>query len=487
MPSEPLRVSAIIPVYNGAAFLAEAIESILKQAYAPLDLIVVDDGSTDATAEIAAGFGPAVRYFYQPNAGPPAARNRGLKAATGDMVAFLDADDLWSKDKLAVQLARLAADPAAQIAVGRRQMIRPARAIDGGPAFEEFAEPLVDLNLGSALFRKAVFEKVGRFDETLKHCDDWDWFMRARELGVPMSIGDEIALFYRRHDRNITNQKDIGDYYLARMLKKSLDRRRARGNGAANSLPLLSEHAGAPMNLSRGAADRRENPSMNRPLVSAIVPVYNGERFLAAALDSIFAQSYRPVEAIIVDDGSTDRTADIARSYAEARYIYQPNQGHAAAKNAGAAAAAGDFLAFLDADDLWTPDKLFVQVAYLLDHPEIDYVIARMRNFLEPGVEPPLLAKNFLAADSAGFVVGTLLVRRAVFNAVGGFDTTYRHGNDTDWFFRAKEAGVRMTMLPHVLLRRRFHGANLSYETRAMASDFLRAVKLSIDRTRGRR
>lgn len=226
---------------------------------------------------------------------------------------------------------------------------------------------------------------------------------------------------------------------------------------------------------------------MENPLVSVVVPVYNGERFLAAALDSIFAQDYRPLEAIVVDDGSTDRTRDIVKSYAEARYLYQANQGHGAAKNTGIAAASGEFVAFLDADDLWTPNKLAVQATYLLEHPETGYVIARMQNFLEAGIEPPLLARDFLLTDSVGFVVGTLLARRAVFARVGNFDASYRHANDTDWFFRAKEAGVQMTMLPEVLLRRRLHGANLSYETRPMASDFMRAVKRSIDRTRKQR
>ncbi|MBI4573499.1 MAG: glycosyltransferase family 2 protein, partial [candidate division NC10 bacterium] len=110
---------------------------------------------------------------------------------------------------------------------------------------------------------------------------------------------------------------------------------------------------------------------MTGPLVSVILPVYNGERFLAAAIASILAQDYQPIEVIVVDDGSTDGTAAIARSFQGVRYLYQPNQGPAFARNAGIAVARGAFIAFLDADDLMVPTRLSVQAGYLLAHPEI--------------------------------------------------------------------------------------------------------------------
>src|SRR5919112_2696990 len=122
---------------------------------------------------------------------------------------------------------------------------------------------------------------------------------------------------------------------------------------------------------------------MSGHLVSVIVPVYNGERYLAAALQSIFEQDYRPFEVIVVDDGSVDDTAKIARSFQQIHYIYQSNQGAAAARNAGVATAQGELIAFLDADDVWVPNKLSVQADYLFRHPEVGYVVARGRHFLE--------------------------------------------------------------------------------------------------------
>src|ERR1043165_3045241 len=121
------------------------------------------------------------------------------------------------------------------------------------------------------------------------------------------------------------------------------------------------------------------------PLVSVIIPVYNGARHLRAALESVFAQTYRSFEVIVVDDGSVDESAIIAQSFPEVRYIHQTNCGVAAARNHGIEAARGEFLAFLDQDDLWTPDKLRLQIEYLLSHPEIGYTLTRQKFFLDPG------------------------------------------------------------------------------------------------------
>jgi len=220
-------------------------------------------------------------------------------------------------------------------------------------------------------------------------------------------------------------------------------------------------------------------------LVSTVIPVYNGARYLAAAIDSVLAQTYRPLEIIVVDDGSTDNSAEIARSYPDVRCIYQSNQGHGQAKNTGLATARGEFIAFLDADDLWTPDKLAVQVGYLLQHPQVDYVLAHMRVFLEPGVVwPPWLNQDHYMSDPVGFLPGTLVARRAVFARTGGFDVSYRHANDSDWFFRARDTGVPMAVLPDVLLHRRIHSANLSHETRAVTEELLRALNSSLRRKR---
>ena len=222
----------------------------------------------------------------------------------------------------------------------------------------------------------------------------------------------------------------------------------------------------------------------SHPLVSVIIPVYNGERFLSAALDSVFAQDYRPIEVIVVDDGSTDRTAEIARGYPEARHIYQANQGPGATRNTGIAAARGEFIAFLDADDIWLPNKLIAQVSYLLEHPQVGYVITRMHALLEADVEwPASLNRKHYSKDPPCFLPSALLVRRRVFNEIGVFDSHFRHANDADWFLRAKDAGVPMAIVPQVLVKKRIHFSNLSHE-KSVTEETLAAVRVSIQRKR---
>ncbi len=201
---------------------------------------------------------------------------------------------------------------------------------------------------------------------------------------------------------------------------------------------------------------------MNRPLVSVVVPVYNGARFLTFALQSVFDQDYRPLEVIVVDDGSIDDSVNIARSFQEVRYVHQSNQGASAARNAGVAAAQGELIAFLDADDIWTANKLSVQTHHLLEHPEVGYVVARGENFLESGMNLPVWLTEELFRREHTFLPSTLVVRKPVFEQVGGFDSSYMVGEDTDWFVRASDAGVRGFIVPEILLYRRIHDSNLS-------------------------
>ena len=226
----------------------------------------------------------------------------------------------------------------------------------------------------------------------------------------------------------------------------------------------------------------------DHPLVSTIIPVYNGERFLAAALESAFQQDYRPFEVIVVDDGSVDRTAIIAQRYEDVRYIHQSNKGVSEARNVGIDAAAGEFIAFLDADDTWTPKKLAVQAGILIDNPHVGYTVARMRTFLEPGVQwPTSLDKDHYSKDPVGWLPSTMVVRKAVFTQIGNFDASYRCGQDTDWLFRANDAGILVNVSHEVLLRRRIHSSNLSLQTGANTVELLRIVKSSISRKSGGR
>ena len=234
--SSPL-VSVIIPVFNAERFLSDSLNSVLSQGYANLELIMVDDGSTDGSREIIERTPGNIRYLRQENSGPAAARNRGIETAVGDILAFQDADDIWPPRKLEIQLAVLDRDPTFEIVMGQVQRVQSS---EGEAELENMNAPCFAVNLGASIFRRSAFEQVGPFDEQLRFSEDVDWFMRARERGIKTAKIEDVTLLYRLHDQNMTRDKLLTNLNTFRVLKMSLDRRR-RESGFAESLPALAD------------------------------------------------------------------------------------------------------------------------------------------------------------------------------------------------------------------------------------------------------
>jgi glycosyltransferase involved in cell wall biosynthesis len=230
-----------MPAYNAERLLGEAVASIHRQDYPALEIIIVDDGSTDGTAETANGFGGNVRYLFQANRGPASARNRGIREARGEVIAFLDTDDLWPDDKLAIQIPRLYETSAVDVVLGRIQYMGINGAEVPDMHFEGPDQTVTHVHLGSGVYRRSVFDRVGLFDESLRYSEDIDWFFRARERGIGMIILKETTLIYRLHGDNMTIKKTIPDLQVFKVLKKSLDRRRLQGEGKARDLKPWSE------------------------------------------------------------------------------------------------------------------------------------------------------------------------------------------------------------------------------------------------------
>jgi glycosyltransferase involved in cell wall biosynthesis len=222
------------------------------------------------------------------------------------------------------------------------------------------------------------------------------------------------------------------------------------------------------------------------PLVSIVIPVRNGARFLRESLGDIAAQSYAHHETIIVDGGSSDGSVQLAID-AGARIIEQHGDGFADAWNLGVAAAEGEFLAFLDCDDRWAPDKLESQVEVLLTRPEVDYVLTRMRFFIEPGVPPPTSFRpRVLDRDHEANMPSALMIRRRSFDRVGPFRTDMLVANDIDWFARLKDLGLVRVMIPRVLVRKRVHDNNVSYSgVSALGHELVVLLRESVARQRG--
>jgi len=227
---------------------------------------------------------------------------------------------------------------------------------------------------------------------------------------------------------------------------------------------------------------------MEQPLISCIVPVFNGERYLREALDSILAQTYRPLEIIVADDGSGDGTAGVVATFGDqVRYIRQPNQGPSSARNLGVGAATGDFIAFLDADDLWHPEKLTRQMERFHARPELDYCVTYAQNFWSPELDAEAVRyeSHRISRPLPGYVTQTLVARRVLFDTVGLFNAALPHGDSTEWFLRANASGTHMELLPQVLMYRRLHATNRSRLRASYSRDqYLRLIKADLDRRR---
>ena len=187
-------ISVIIPTYNRASFLKKAIESVLAQEYFQppyrfsYELIVVDDGSTDQTQDVVASCGKSVRYYFQEHKGVSAARNLGLELASGDFIAFLDSDDLWKKEKIGIQMGFMKAFPQAKICYTEEIWIRRGLFVNPKKRHRKYSGwifnkvlPLCLISLSSALFRRDVFEEIGKFDENLPACEDYDFGIRLSQ------------------------------------------------------------------------------------------------------------------------------------------------------------------------------------------------------------------------------------------------------------------------------------------------------------------
>ena len=199
--STDVTVTAIVTFWNREQYLAEAIESVLAQNRV-LELVLVDDGSTDASVEIARRFVPPGRLVQQENRGSAGASNTGVRNATGDYVAFCDSDDLWTSDKLDAQLGALAADPTLDFVFGHaEEFLSPE--IDPATARTRALRAVIPAALPSAaLVRKSLFDRVGPFDETL-HNGAWiDWYARAHTAGARECIVPDLVLRRRIHARN---------------------------------------------------------------------------------------------------------------------------------------------------------------------------------------------------------------------------------------------------------------------------------------------
>ncbi|MFM6579815.1 MAG: glycosyltransferase family 2 protein, partial [Dolichospermum sp.] len=215
----------------------------------------------------------------------------------------------------------------------------------------------------------------------------------------------------------------------------------------------------------------------NFPLISVIIPCYNRERYLAEAIESVLDQTYPHIELIVIDDGSSDRSGEIAQSY-PLIYHYQTNGGIGAARNAGIALANGKFLAFLDSDDIWVKDKLAKQMAIFDTNLDIEAVFGYAQNFYSPELDENF--RNRIRCPEqpiAAHLSSAMLINRSAFLRVGNFDTNLKIGPDVSWYILAMEHQLQQITIPDVVYYRRLHESNSGIKERQYANERMHLIK----------
>ncbi len=221
------------------------------------------------------------------------------------------------------------------------------------------------------------------------------------------------------------------------------------------------------------------------PLVSIVTVVYNYGRFIDDALVSAFEQRYRPIEVIVVDDGSSDDSADRARKHPDVTVIRQPNRGVSAARNAGVAVAKGEFITFLDADDVMHPDALTDLVAYMVEHPETAVAFPRQTIRLDAGTPMPGWAQpDLLMGESGGIPFAAGLYRRIEFDALGWFSEEARTGEYFELLARMPDVASRVAYLQVLGVERRVHEGNLTHDLDQLQENMFASLKHKLDRER---
>lgn len=231
MTQPPLDLTVVIPAYNNAAYLTEAVGSVCGQTRPPRRIVLVDDGSTDNTPEIAAVLRAratvSLDYVRQDNAGPAAAMNRGAAMADSELIAFHSADDIWVVEKIAWQLAPL--ESGADLVFGHLlNFISPELDAATAAGLHCPPEPMPGPSAGTLLTRLATFRNVGPLDERFQIGEFMDWYARASDLGLKAVTLPQVVSMRRLHGRNHSLTRKTRDVGYAHVLKAMIDRRRAR-------------------------------------------------------------------------------------------------------------------------------------------------------------------------------------------------------------------------------------------------------------------
>ena len=454
------KISVLIVTYNYGAYLKPCLESILAQDYKEeLEILVVDDGSTDDTGQVVQAFSQ-VRYIYQEHKGVGSARNRALKEATGDFFAFCDADDIWKKEKLRIQMDYLREHPDCQIVfTGYENFLEKSVVAEEKWVKNCISFAREDRNcLPTALFRRELFFRMGGFSEELERGEDTEWSRRLRIIDAKSGYIDQCLYLRRLHGNNLTQKSDKDTLEDSYKLYRDVFFKSIRNTGKKTNF------------LEDG--------------ISVIIPVWNGEAYIKECIESVARQqadfAELPIEIIVADDGSTDNTVAIARDCGATVYELA-HKGTSAAKNSGVIKAKYSYVIFLDADDRLTEGSLKSLYDTFEEKPMLTAVFSHARDFYTEKTDElsgAVATERVSSRVYSGCLPGCGLIRKSVFRKIGLFNESLQTGETVDWMARFRDSGLSSELIDAVTLERRIHETNTGKVLRSQEQqDYARILR----------
>jgi glycosyltransferase involved in cell wall biosynthesis len=223
--------------------------------------------------------------------------------------------------------------------------------------------------------------------------------------------------------------------------------------------------------------------SLGMQQISVVVPCHNDGAYLAEAIESVLKQTRPADEIIVVDDGSSDETGDVARRFAErVLYVLQSHRGIGSARNTGLRWARGPYIAFLDADDVWPASSLEIRMGHFEGRPDLDAVLGMTAEFLSPDFRAEGFGERIARGPVAARLAGAMLIRQSAFERIGEFDEALSVGEWIDWIARFGQAGLEIAASPELVLRRRIHAGNSSGRIPASWGDYLTVLRAALKR-----
>jgi glycosyltransferase involved in cell wall biosynthesis len=492
-------VSVIIPAYNRAPYIAEAIDSVLAQKLPKdwqLEIIVADDGSTDNTREIIEPYisKGLVEFYTLPHSGKPAVpRNYAIKKSRGDIIAFQDSDDLWATDKLKNQL-KLFENGNAVLSFGNAEIMNSDGEKSGKLVVSkdelkngEKLDTLLNNNVISTLTvmaKRRALEEAGLFSEEddLRAVEDYALWLRVVALNPgKIKCVPETLAYYRVHDQNISSASNL---LAVKRIISVLDNLFECSN-LSNKQRMVIGDAIIEKNIVLGLALMDESPE-TKPAVSVIMSVYNGGIFLKAAIQSILDQSFKNFEFIIIDDGSSDDSANVIKSFNDSRIrlIRQTNSGLVASLNKAARISRADIIARMDADDISLPSRLEHEYLAMSSHENIGLVgtffgyISEESKQLGTVIIAPTnnddIKRLMRLVNPIGH--GTAMYRKECIEEAGYYRDTYGPTEDYD-LWRRFDKKWRFVIIPEVQYLYRINHASISHTNNKVQNEYADKIR----------